>query len=67
MVSVTDMFTVDIIDNGCGMPVDNLRRSGLANMHYRAEQLGGTLHASPARTLDSERSPRAVVGAVGFP
>jgi signal transduction histidine kinase len=41
-VSVADMFTVDIIDNGCGMPVDNPRRSGLANMNYRAEQLGGT-------------------------
>jgi signal transduction histidine kinase len=41
-VSVADMFTIDIIDNGCGMPVDNPRRSGLANMVYRAEQLGGT-------------------------
>ena len=41
-ISVADMFTVDIIDNGCGMPVDNPRRSGLANMTYRAEQLGGT-------------------------
>ena len=41
-VSVGDMFTVDIIDNGCGVPVDNLRRSGLANMTRRAEQLGGS-------------------------
>jgi signal transduction histidine kinase len=40
-VSVADMLTVDIIDNGCGMPVDNPRRSGLANMAYRAEQVGG--------------------------
>jgi signal transduction histidine kinase len=40
-VNVADMLTVDIIDNGCGMPVDNPRRSGLANMNYRAEQLGG--------------------------
>ena len=40
-VSVADMVTVDIIDNGCGMPVDNPRRSGLANMSYRAEQVGG--------------------------
>ncbi|WP_165691652.1 GAF domain-containing sensor histidine kinase [Mycobacterium numidiamassiliense] len=40
-VSVADMLTVDIIDNGCGMPVDNPRRSGLANMSYRAEQVGG--------------------------
>ena len=41
-VSVEDMVTVDITDNGCGMPVENPRRSGLANMTYRAEQLGGS-------------------------
>ena len=40
-VSVADMLTVDIVDNGCGIPVDNPRRSGLANMLYRAEQVGG--------------------------
>jgi signal transduction histidine kinase len=33
---------IEIIDNGCGIPVDNPRRSGLASMNYRAEQLGGT-------------------------
>jgi signal transduction histidine kinase len=41
-VSVADMLTLDIIDDGCGMPVDNPRRSGLANMSYRAEQVGGS-------------------------
>ena len=40
-VSVDDMLTVDVVDNGCGMPADNPRRSGLANMVYRAEQVGG--------------------------
>jgi signal transduction histidine kinase len=40
-VSVADMFVLDISDNGCGIPVDNLRKSGLANMKHRAEQLGG--------------------------
>ncbi len=40
-VSVADMLALDVIDNGCGMPVDNSRRSGLANMSYRAEQVGG--------------------------
>jgi signal transduction histidine kinase len=40
-VSVADMLTLDIIDNGCGVPVHNSRRSGLANMSYRAEQVGG--------------------------
>jgi signal transduction histidine kinase len=40
-VRVGDMFVLDIIDNGCGIPADNDRNSGLANMKYRAEQLGG--------------------------
>ena len=40
-VSVADMLTLDIIDNGCGVPVDNARRSGLGNIAYRAEQVGG--------------------------
>jgi signal transduction histidine kinase len=41
-IRVADMFVLDIIDNGCGIPADNARRSGLANMQRRAEQLGGT-------------------------
>ena len=41
-ISVADMFILDIVDNGCGIPADSLRRSGLANMQRRAEQLGGT-------------------------
>jgi signal transduction histidine kinase len=45
-VSVADMLTLDIIDNGCGMPADNPRRSGLANMSYRAEQVGGRCEIS---------------------
>jgi len=45
-VSVADMLTLDIIDNGCGMTVDNPRRSGLANMSYRAEQVGGRCEIS---------------------
>jgi len=36
------MFSLDISDNGSGIPAGNSRRSGLANMKYRAEQLGGT-------------------------
>ena len=40
-VRVDDMLTIEIVDDGCGMPVDNSRRSGLANMSYRAEQVGG--------------------------
>lgn len=41
-ISVADMFTLDVVDNGRGIPADNARRSGLANMARRAEQLGGT-------------------------
>jgi signal transduction histidine kinase len=40
-VQVGDMFVLDIIDNGCGIPAGNDRNSGLANMKYRAEKLGG--------------------------
>lgn len=41
-ISVADMFILDVIDNGCGIPIDNSRQSGLANMKRRADQLGGT-------------------------
>ncbi len=41
-VGVGDELTLDIIDNGRGIPADNQRRSGLENMRRRAEQLGGT-------------------------
>ncbi len=41
-ISVADMFTLNVIDDGCGIPSGNKRRSGLANMARRAEQLGGT-------------------------
>ncbi|BBZ45381.1 GAF domain-containing sensor histidine kinase [Mycobacterium parmense] len=41
-ISVADMCTLDIIDNGCGIPEGNSRNSGLANMKHRAAQLGGT-------------------------
>jgi signal transduction histidine kinase len=40
-ISVADMFVLDVIDNGSGIPVGNSRNSGLANMKRRAEQLGG--------------------------
>lgn len=41
-ISVADMFILNVIDDGCGIPVGNTRHSGLANMKRRAEQLGGT-------------------------
>ncbi|WP_297601851.1 GAF domain-containing sensor histidine kinase [Mycobacterium sp.] len=45
-VDVADMLTLDITDNGNGIPADNHRRSGLANMVYRAEQVGGRCEIS---------------------
>lgn len=49
-VSAADMFTMTISDNGHGVPADNRRRSGLANLEHRAQQLGGTcdVTSSPA-------------------
>lgn len=41
-VSVADMFVLNVIDDGCGIPAGNTRHSGLANMKRRAEQLGGS-------------------------
>ena len=40
-VSVEDDLTVEVVDNGCGIPADNQRRSGLANLERRAKQIGG--------------------------
>jgi signal transduction histidine kinase len=38
--------TVDVVDNGVGVG-EPARRSGLANMRSRAEELGGTFNLSP--------------------
>jgi len=40
-VSVTDTLLIEITDDGRGIPSDNQRHSGLANMARRAEDLGG--------------------------
>ena len=45
-VTVAECLTVEIVDNGCGIPPEITRRSGLANMRQRAEQLGGTCEFS---------------------
>jgi signal transduction histidine kinase len=41
------MLTVQVIDNGTGIP-DGGRRSGLRNLANRAEKLGGELRLGPA-------------------
>lgn len=40
--SAADLFTLTITDDGHGVPADNRRRSGLANLEHRAQQLGGS-------------------------
>lgn len=40
-IAVADELCIDVVDDGCGIPEDNRRRSGLANLHRRAEQVGG--------------------------
>lgn len=41
-VSVGDDMSIEVADDGSGIPPDNQRNSGLANMCRRAEQCGGT-------------------------
>lgn len=48
-VTVGDEFSLDVTDDGHGIPPENERNSGLANMRRRAELLGGTCAISSAR------------------
>lgn len=48
IVTVNDKFSVEITDDGDGIPEGNMRRSGLANMQRRAENLGGECAISSA-------------------
>jgi signal transduction histidine kinase len=49
-VTVADELRIDIIDDGCGIPTDNQRQSGLANLRRRAEQAGGMCRFSSPST-----------------
>src|SRR6185437_3339958 len=40
-LAVADELSISVVDNGRGIPADNQRRSGLANLRRRAEQVGG--------------------------
>jgi signal transduction histidine kinase len=46
-VTVADNFTLEVTDDGGGIPPRNNRASGLANMHRRAEVLGGVCDIGP--------------------
>ena len=56
-VSVGAMLTVQVTDNGIGMPADG-RRSGLRNLASRAEKLGGELQLGPADPGESPPGTR---------
>ena len=45
-VTVTDFLAVQVVDNGRGIPEENTRSSGLANIRQRAKQRGGTCEFS---------------------
>ena len=43
-VAVADELDIMVTDDGCGIGVDNGRRSGLANIASRADPVGGHCH-----------------------
>ena len=47
-VTIADEFRLEITDDGAGIPVDNRRASGLANMQWRADNLRGTCQVESA-------------------
>ncbi|MGA9491365.1 MAG: GAF domain-containing protein [Mycobacterium sp.] len=47
-IRADDQLTVEVIDDGCGIPHDNRRRSGLANMERRAAEVGGDCSVTAA-------------------
>ena len=47
VLTAGDSVRIEIVDDGVGLP-EGGRRSGLANLAARAEQLGGGLHTGPA-------------------
>jgi signal transduction histidine kinase len=46
-ICADDRLVIEVIDDGCGIPQDNQRRSGLANMERRAAQVGGDCAITP--------------------
>ena len=48
-VAVGDDLSIDIVDDGCGMPAD-VTGSGLANLRRRAEDTGGQFSVGESST-----------------
>lgn len=62
-VAVGDDLTIVVTDNGCGIPADNRRSSGLRNLARRAESAGGVFTVSEGMPVAQSwcgklRSPR---------
>lgn len=47
-VRADDQLAVEVVDDGCGIPDENHRRSGLANMERRAAEVGGECSVTAA-------------------
>jgi len=47
-VRADNQLVVEVIDDGCGIPRDNQRHSGLANMERRAAEVGGDCSVTAA-------------------
>ena len=47
-IRADDQLAVEVIDDGCGIPPDNQRRSGLANMERRAVEADGECSVTAA-------------------
>ena len=56
-VKVEDELSIEVVDNGRGIS-ERTKGSGLANMHYRAQQVGGTF------TVDTALNRRHVAAVV---
>ncbi len=47
-IAVDDLLTIEVVDDGIGLPDGSIRRSGLANLEDRARRRWGTFNASSA-------------------
>ncbi|WP_292988447.1 GAF domain-containing protein [Mycobacterium sp.] len=48
--TVADELSITVVDDGCGIPADNQRQSGLTNMRRRAERVGGVCRITSPST-----------------
>ncbi len=58
-VAVADELVIHVTDDGCGIPADNQRRSGLSHIERRAEQAGGSCEISTTAEVGTSVSWQA--------